>query len=97
MRVFATIGLILALFGLAVLAYDVAQWLEFGGLELTAVGDIWYAFHAASLNLVQAVIERYLWPPLWDPLLTTVLLWPAGIVDLIFGLLMFFGAKSRIN
>ena len=97
MRVLSTFGLLLALFGLAVLAYDVAQAVEYGGFQMTAVGDIWYGIHAASLNLVQAVIERYLWPPLWDPLLTTILLWPAGIFYLVIGLLAFFGAKSRLG
>ncbi len=87
----------MALFGLAVLAYDVAALAEGGGFQMIAVGDIWYEVHAASLNLVQAVIERYLWPPLWDPLLTTILLWPAGIFYLVIGLLAFFGSKSRIG
>lgn len=97
MRVLSTIGLLLALLGLGVLAYDVGQYAEYGGFQMTAVGDLWFSVHAASLNLVQAVIERYLWPPLWDPLITTILLWPAGIFYVVIGLLAFFSAKSRIG
>lgn len=86
----------MALAGLAVASMDVARALDTGILDLTAIGDIWYNLHASSLNLVQAMIERYLWPPLWDPLMTTILLWPAGFTYLITGLVMFFGAKSRV-
>ena len=40
-----------------------------GGLEgvlKLPLGELWFKLHTGSLNLLQAVIERYLWPPLWD-------------------------------
>ena len=53
---------------------------------------------AASLNLVQAVVQRYLLPALWDPVLVTLLLLPAWIVVGVPGLLFYlYPAKSLKN
>jgi hypothetical protein len=57
---------------------------EGAGRGLMPLGALWYTLHPASLNLVQALIERYVWGPLWDPVLITVLQWPATPV---FGVL----------
>ena len=58
-----------------------------GGLR--PLGALWYDLDPGSLNLVQAVIERYIWEPLWDPLLITVLQWPAVAVFGVLGLALF--------
>ena len=42
-----------------------------------------------QLNLTQAVTQRYVLPELWDPVLLTVLLWPAFIVLAVPGLILF--------
>ena len=55
-----------------------------GVFLLKVLGGLWFALHPGSLNLIQAVIERYIWEPLWDPVLLAVLEWPAALV---FGLL----------
>ena len=61
---------------------------EEGGRGLMPLGALWYALHPASLNLMQAVIERYVWEPLWDPVLITVLQWPAAPVFGIMGVVV---------
>jgi len=61
---------------------------EEGGRGLMPLGALWYALHPASLNLMQAVIERYVWEPLWDPVLITVLQWPAAPVFGILGVVV---------
>ena len=51
-----------------------------GGLEglfARPLGELWFKLHAGSLNLVQAVIERYLWPPLWESVVSPLLHLPA--------------------
>ncbi len=59
-----------------------------GGGGLMPLGALWYTLHPASLNLVQAVIERYVWEPLWDPVLITVLQWPATPFFAILGVVL---------
>ena len=51
-----------------------------GGLEAvlrTPLGELWFTLHAGSLNLLQAVVERYLWPPLWEAGIAPLLHAPA--------------------
>lgn len=41
------------------------------------VGHLWFALDAGSLNALQVVLERYLWPPLWEYLAFPFLMLPA--------------------
>ena len=54
--------------------------LEAGDYVALTAGEVWYAIDPASLNLVQAVVQRYLHPALWDPVATAILLRPAWLV-----------------
>ncbi len=80
MRIVARIigGLLLLAAGLALAGVGGG-----GGGALQPLGAFWYGLSPASLNLLQAVIERYVWEALWDPLLIGLLQWPAALV---FGL-----------
>jgi hypothetical protein len=84
--------------GLGVFAYDVWVFLDSGAVRLTALGQLWYWLHPGSLNLSQAVIERYVHPFLWDPVIINVLLAPAALVFLAIGIafgLIFRRRKRR--
>lgn len=61
-----------------------------GGLDYrpTALGAIWYDWHAPSLNLVQAIIERYVLPQLWSYVLLPLLLWPFWLIAALKGALL---------
>ena len=63
--------------GLAALAYEVLLALQTGSYRMLAAGELWYALDRSSLNLVQAIIQRHVHPALWDPLLASILMWPA--------------------
>ena len=39
-------------------------------------GAVWFELHSDSLNLAQAVTQRYILPQLWDPVAIAVLNWP---------------------
>lgn len=43
----------------------------------TALGARWHGWDAASLNLIQAIVERYVLPQLWSYVLLPLLLAPA--------------------
>ena len=78
MRTFGYIfgGLLIAL-ALVTLGYDLYRLSAGLGRGFSPLGQIWFDLHPGSLNLVQAVIERYVWQPLWDPGIATILQWPA--------------------
>lgn len=41
------------------------------------IGEAWFAWDQGSLNLAQALIQRYVSPDLWDRGILPILLWPA--------------------
>jgi hypothetical protein len=81
------VGCIFAwLFTLATLA--VVAWEFFArdpetGFELRPAGQMWFLIDKDSLGLVQVVLERYIWPPLWDPVVFNLLLLPSIVVPLV--------------
>ncbi|UEM03095.1 hypothetical protein JL101_024485 [Skermanella rosea] len=104
MVVLRVIGGVLLLAGLAALGWDLWQWSQMGSQmaaaggspHLSAAGELWFRLHPGSLNLTQAVVQRYLVPELWDPVLLTVLLWPAALVLAVTGLaLLALGSLRR--
>lgn len=52
-------------------------------------GEIWFSLSPNSLNLMQAVTQRYVSPELWDPTIVTILKLPAilslGLLAAILG------------
>ena len=82
------IGWIVFLAGAAVLVRDFLVWVDTKTWAPIALGQLWYQLNRSSLNLVQAVIQRYIHPFLWDPIIVTVLLWWAFAVLMVLGLLI---------
>src|SRR3954454_8782796 len=82
------IGWLIFLAGWAVLARDVFVWIETKNWAPIALGQLWFDLNRSSLNLVQAVVQRYLHPFLWDPIIVTVLLWWAFAVLMVLGMLI---------
>lgn len=80
------LGWILMGAALATLALDAWAWIG-GARKLTAAGELWRRMHPDSLEATQSIIQRYLFPWLWDPLMTWALLQPAAVV---LGVLGFF-------
>ncbi len=79
-----TFGRILGIFfvvvALVILAADLLVAAKSTESRIMPLGQLWYTLDAGSLNLVQAVIERYIWGPRWYPVLAGFLQWPAAPV-----------------
>jgi hypothetical protein len=75
--------------------HDGLNYWQTGTYDPLQLGTLWYQIDRASLNLVQAVIERYVHPALWQDVIFPLLVWPAWLVigglAVIFGIL--FGAR----
>jgi len=69
-------GVLLLILALATLAYEVIA-ADGGGYRSMAAGEIWFRLHPSSLNLSQAIVQRYLHPAAWDPVIIGALQWPA--------------------
>jgi hypothetical protein len=93
------VACLLILAGTAVAGHEFFTYKATGTYELLPLGQVWFDVHRGSLNLIQAVIERYVWEPLWDPGIATVLQYPAsislGLVGLVLLLLCLPRRKAR--
>jgi hypothetical protein len=63
--------------------------LQAGEWQPMAMGQVWYDLDRGSINLMQAVTQRYLHPAIWDPVVIEVLQWPAWFVALIPATILF--------
>jgi hypothetical protein len=52
-------------------------WIWLAGHDVTrSAGEIWYALEPGSLNLSQAIVQRYLLPEIWEQVAVPLLLRP---------------------
>ena len=84
------VGGFLILVAASALAWELYLLATTGKFNLSAWGELWFAAHAPSLNLYQAVVERYISPLLWDNVLAPLLLFPAVLVFLVPGVVLFW-------
>jgi hypothetical protein len=93
------IGWIVLLAGAAVLVRDGLVWIDTKHWAPIALGQLWYQLNRSSLNLVQAVVQRYIHPFLWDPIIVSLLLSWAFAALMILGvlLLVLFRRRARPN
>src|SRR5271167_3224281 len=89
------IGWIALLAGAAVLVRDVLVWIDTKHWVPIALGQLWYDLNRSSLNLVQAVTQRYIHPFLWDPIIVSVLLSWAFAVLMFLGVLLLIVFRNR--
>ena len=89
------IGWVAFLAGAAALVRDLLVWINTKHWAPIALGQLWYQLNRSSLNLVQAVIQRYIHPFLWDPIIVTILLSWAFAVLMILGVLLLAVFRKR--
>ena len=89
------IGWIVLLAGAAVLVRDGLVWIDTKHWAPLALGQLWYQLNRSSLNLVQAVVQRYIHPFLWDPIIVSLLLSWAFAALMILGVLLLVLFRRR--
>jgi hypothetical protein len=82
------IGWAFFLAGLAVLVRDALVWIDTKRWAPIALGQLWFDLNRSSLNLVQAVVQRYIHPFLWDPIIVSILLCWAFAVLMVLGVVI---------
>jgi hypothetical protein len=95
MLVGRVIGWIALLLGAAVLVRDMLVWIDTKHWAPIALGQLWYDLNRSSLNLVQAVTQRYIHPFLWDPVVVSILLSWAFAILMVLGLLLLIVFRRR--
>jgi hypothetical protein len=95
MIVWRAAGWIVLLAGLSVLVRDLIAWYDTGRWAPLALGQLWYQLDRSSLNLVQAMVQRYLSPVLWDRIIVNLLLCWAAAALIAVGAVILLLAKQR--
>ena len=96
MRIVRLLGWLLLVVGLGILAWDLLPVATAESApELSALGDIWFALHPNSLQLLQPAIERHVSPVLWDPFVLALLTWPASVEAIVLGALLLLVGRRR--
>jgi hypothetical protein len=88
-------GWILIALAVAALLMDAYEAHVSGSFAPMAAGELWYRLHRSSLGLLQAVVQRYISPWLWDPAIVTILTWPAFLVLGVPGVLLAVLCRKR--
>jgi hypothetical protein len=70
------VGAALVVIACASLGYELALAAETGSYRMVAAGEIWFKLSVGTLNLTQAIIQRYIHPAIWDPVIAGLLQWP---------------------
>lgn len=82
----------------------IGVWLWLAGQDLLQpMGRVWFTAHAASLNLLQAIVQRYIYADLWDAVFVPFLLLPAWkalavvflVLAVIGGIFLAFARRRR--
>ena len=58
------------------------------GFELRPAGQMWFLIDKDSLGLFQVVVERYIWPPLWEHVFFNLLQLPSIVIPLVPALVL---------
>ena len=89
------IGYLLLFLAIAALGAEILMSVQAGEWVSLAVGDVWAEVDRESIGLVQVGLQRYVHPYLFDPILLTILLWPAWLVAGVPALVILLLARRR--
>lgn len=96
MVVLRVLGWLLLAGAAVALGADVVASVQAGAVVTNPAGAIWYKCAPDSLNLVQAVVQRYIHPALWDKAIFPLLTLPAWVgLGLLGVLLVLLGQIGR--
>lgn len=74
---------------------DGARSIAASELVLTPLGKSWYAASPETINLAQAIVQRYLFPAIWDPFMIWVLNQPGALVMAAIAALLYMAGYRR--
>ncbi|MFN3688448.1 hypothetical protein [Salinarimonas sp.] len=90
------LGLLLVAAGFVGIVVDGTRSIANHEIAFTPLGQVLFTLFPQSFPMLEPAVTRYVSPVLWDPVLLTILLWPASIVSFVIGaLLIWAGQRPR--
>ena len=93
--VFRLLGLLILALALITAVLDIARSIADSALVITPLGKDWFDLSVDSLNLSQAIVQRYVHPYVWDPIIQSILQMPSWLVFAVFALLLMWIGRKR--
>ena len=87
-KVGCILGWLFALATFAVVGWEYIARDPEKGFELRPAGQMWFLIDKDSLGLFQVVVERYIWPPLWEHVFFNLLQLPSLVIPLVPALVL---------
>jgi hypothetical protein len=97
MMILRVLGVWLLLAAMVALTVDGTKSLASGEGQwvVTPLGKQWFDLHAASLNTLQAAVERHIVPWLWDPVILSLLQVPTWVFFGALGFALYWVGRRR--
>lgn len=76
---------------------DVIHSIDASSLVLTPMGQAWFQLDAESLNLTKDIIQNYLHPYIWDPIMQWILERPTFVVFFVLALIFYALGRRRTS
>jgi len=92
---FRLLGLLLLALALITAVLDIARSIADSSVIMTPLGQDWFNFSVSSLNLTQAIVQRYLHPAVWDPVIQGMLQYPSWAVFAVISVIFMWIGKRR--
>ena len=67
------------------------------GAQAITLGRLWILISASSMNLVESVVTRHLWSPIWNSGIWPILLAPAWSFFAFVGFLFFAFGRPKVE
>ena len=89
------LGWLFLILALIAEGHDIWGWLDTGHYQVASLGQLWFEIHRSGLAAMQATIEGHRVAWLWDPVITTVLIWPGALSLFLPAALLLWACRRR--
>ncbi len=89
------IGFLLIAAGFVGFVVDGARSIAAGEIVYAPLGQILFQLLPGYFPMLEPAVTRHIHPTLWDPVLITILLFPAAAVAFVLGLLLLWLGRKR--
>lgn len=89
------LGLVLVAAGFIGIVVDGTRSIANQEIVFAPLGQVLFQMFPETFPILEPAIARHVSPFLWDPVILTVLLWPASLVSFVLGALLLWAAQKR--
>lgn len=91
------VGLLLVAAGFIGFVVDGTRSIANYEITFAPLGEVLFQLFPTTFPMIEPAIARHVSPFLWDPILLTVLLWPASLVSFVLGIVLIWAAQKRVE